>query len=308
MKFLFFVFFILPAPSFAEGDCGQSTGDAGLAGDLESAVTSAQPGRGQGKVPKVYYGTSRPTHVPLTDGQIMAVGSWDGCSGTVIADRWVLTANHCRIRRGQEFCIGEDADEPIACLRAEEVHRNPRADMTLVKLSGSTTEAAAGLQPIPLFTEDLDEDWIGVKAEAAGYGDQEDGGYGEREFSAEPIVDLDGHEMTIDGEGRRGVCFGDSGGPVMVIDSEGTVGVAGALSWGDNDCLGKDRYTRVDTNREWLEGILGPLDELDMGIVPPVSDAEGEDDATEPEESEPPDEEEDDFTTGEGWWEPIAWR
>jgi hypothetical protein len=297
MKILSLLSLLLMPASQSQDNCGAPAGDVGLSSDLQVAVNTATPGRGNGRVPKVYHGTERPTHVPLTDGQIMAVGSWETCSGTVIADRWVLTANHCRIYEGQQFCIGQDADDPIACLQAQVIHRNPDADMTLVYLSGSATEAAAGLQPIPLFDGDLDDDWIGVKAEAAGYGQQEDGGYGEREFTAEPIVDLDGHELTVDGEGERGVCFGDSGGPVMVIDSEGTVGVAGALSWGDPDCLGRDRYTRVDTNRDWLEGILGPLDELDMGGTPPVSDAEPE-----PEEELP------DYTTGEGWWEPIEWR
>jgi hypothetical protein len=297
MKILFLLPLLVLTPAQAQDDCGSAVGDVGLSGDLAAVVDHAAPGRGYGRVPKVFHGTDRPTHVPLTDGQIMAVGSWGTCSGTVIADRWVLTANHCRIYAGQQFCIGQDAEDPIACLQAQEVFRNPDADMTLVYLSGSTTSAAEGLQPIPLLEEDLDGDWIGVKAEAAGYGQQEDGGYGQREFTAEPIVDLDGHELTIDGEGRRGVCFGDSGGPVMVVDSEGTVGVAGALSWGDPDCLGQDRYTRVDTNREWLESVLGPLDELDMGQNQTVSDA-----GTEPVEELP------DYTTGEGWWEPIAWR
>lgn len=295
MKFLLLIPLAFLSTPRADGDCGASAADGGLSSDLQAAVTGAEPGRGHGKVPKVFHGTERPSYVPLTDGQIMAVGSWGSCSGTVIADRWVLTANHCRIYEGQRFCIGQDADDPIACLQAERVERNPDADMTLVYLSGSTTAAAPGLEPIPLFTTALDEDWIGAMAEAAGYGQQEDGGYGEREFTAEPIVDLDGHELTIDGEGRRGVCFGDSGGPVMVMDAEGSVGVAGALSWGDPDCLGQDRYTRVDTNLNWLEQVLGPLDELDMGTGPAVSDGDTG-------EALP------DYTTGEGWWEPISWR
>ncbi len=295
MKILILFPLALFPPARADGDCGAVDADGGLSSDLQSVVSTAQPGRGNGRVPKVFHGTERPSAVPLTDGQIMAVGSWGSCSGTVIADRWVLTANHCRIYEGQRFCIGQQAEDPIACLVAERVERNPDADMTLVYLDASTTAAAPGLEPIPLFTDALDEDWIGVMAEAAGYGQQEDGGYGEREFTAEPIVDLEGHELTIDGQGRRGVCFGDSGGPVMVQDADGAVGVAGTLSWGDPDCLGKDRYTRVDTNLGWLAGILGPLDELDMGGGEAV-------DPGDTGEALP------DYTTGEGWWEPIEWR
>jgi hypothetical protein len=104
-------------------------------------------------------------------------------------------------------------------------------------------------------------------------------------------VDLAGHELTIDGEGRHGVCFGDSGGPVMVIDSGGVTSVAGNLSWGDPDCLGKDRYTRVDTNRAWLEGLLGPLEGLREPPAVITTDAEP------PEEVELPD-----YTTSEGTW------
>jgi hypothetical protein len=289
--------FLLLSLGQAQDDCGATASDAGLAGDLR-VVTGAEPGRGRGKVPKVFHGTERPSWVPLRDGQVMAVGSWGSCSGTLIADRWVLTANHCRIYEGQRFCIGQKADDPIACLQAEEVHRNPDADMTLVRLSGSATAAALGLEPIPLFTGSLDEDWIGTMAEAAGYGQQEDGGYGEREFTAEPIVDLAGHELTIDGQGQRGVCFGDSGGPVMVLDAAGVVVVAGDLSWGDPDCLGRDRYTRVDTNLDWIEAVLGPLDELDMGGRPDP-ELPPEDTGL---EALP------DYTTGEGWWEPIEWR
>ncbi len=292
MSYAFLLPLILLPQGLSETDCGAATGDAGLLSDLGAAVSSAAPGRGNGLVPRVYYGTERPTHVPLSDGQIMAVGSWGTCSGTVIADRWVLTANHCRIYEGQRFCIGQDAEDPIACLQAAAVHRNPDADMTLVELNGSATAAAPGLQPILLFQGSLDDGWIGTVVEAAGYGQQEDGGYGEREFTAEPIVDLEGHELTIDGEGTRGVCFGDSGGPVMVVDAQGRTAVAGDLSWGDPDCLGRDRYTRVDTNLEWIESVLGPIEELDMG---------GSGGDIEVSEALP------DYTTGEGWWEPVEW-
>ena len=64
--------------------------------------------------------------------------------------------------------------------------------------------------------------------------------------------------LTIDGQGMRGVCFGDSGGPVMVIAADGTVRVAGDLSNGDGSCVGQDNYTRADVHRAWIEGFTGP--------------------------------------------------
>jgi hypothetical protein len=102
--------------------------------------------------------------------------------------------------------------------QAQEVHRNPDADMTLVRLNGSATTAALGLEPIPLFAGTLDEDWIGAMAEAA---------------------------------------------------------------------------------LDWIEGVLGSLDELDMGGQEPGEEQDGEDTGLD----ELPD-----YTTGEGWWEPIEWR
>jgi hypothetical protein len=99
----------------------------------------------------------------------------------------------------------------------------------------------------------------GTTAEAAGYGEQEDSSDGEREFTAEPISDLEDDQfMTIDGGGLHGACWGDSGGPVMVVASDASVRVAGDLSWGDPSCLDEDHYARTDTSVAWIESFTGP--------------------------------------------------
>ena len=206
----------------------------------------------------IYYGTAEPTVMPLVPGQTLAIGTFGGCSGTIIAPTWVLTATHCGLRAGAEFCVGERADDPSTCLGSSRVYDNPAGDMTLVELDRDARQALPALVPIPILTDDMDQGWIGRTAEAAGYGQQEDGGYGEREFTAEPIVALDGDDLTIDGEGRHGVCFGDSGGPVMAVGSDGSARVAGNLSNGDGSCVGRDHYTRVDVHRAWIEDHTGP--------------------------------------------------
>ena len=207
----------------------------------------------------IYNGTRMPTALPLTQGQVYAVGHLDGsCSATAIGGNWVLTAKHCGARSGSRFCVGIDPEDPSTCLRVDRAINNPEGDMTLLELERDPATALPELEPVLILTEDMNDSWLNRTAEAAGYGQQEDGGFGEREFSAEPIVSLRGDTMTIDGQGVRGVCFGDSGGPVMVLATDGSVRVAGALSNGDNSCLGRDNYTRVDVYREWIESYTGP--------------------------------------------------
>ena len=207
---------------------------------------------------KVYYGTAAPTHVPLTPGQVMAVGTFHHCSGLLITPTWVLSASHCNLRRGHEFCVGREPGNPDRCVDVVRGIDNPRADMALAELRRDLREVAPEVEPVPLVVGRLDDGWLGQTAEASGYGRNERGGYGRRAFTAQPIVSLGNRMLTIDGEGRRGVCFGDSGGPVMVAMADGSARVAGNLSGGDSSCVGRDNYTRVDVYRDWIEGYTGP--------------------------------------------------
>lgn len=237
-------------------------------GDVDQCT--ATPNKSAARESLVYYGTNRPTHVPLTDGQIQAIGTFHSCSGTFITDEWVLTADHCGLTTSDEFCIGVQASNPNVCFDITEVHSHSQGDMTLVKVGAPASSRLPGTQPIPIFLDSL-TDFVGDTAEAAGYGQQEDGGYGEREFTAEPIDDVSGDTVTINGEGRHGVCFGDSGGPVMVIAADGSPRVAGALSNGDGNCVGFDRYTRVDTYRDWILSFIGEVPDVE----PPAPECGG---------------------------------
>ncbi len=205
----------------------------------------------------VYNGTPEPTELPLSPGQILAIGTFGGCSGTFIHDEWVLSAEHCSLHPGGTFCVGNDPMDPDTCFDVEQVENHPELDLAVVRVSPPASERAPLLQPIAINTMPLTSSIIGTIAEAAGYGRQEDGTSGEREFTAQPIVALDGNNLVIDGMGERGVCFGDSGGPVMILDGGGGIRVAGDLSFGNSNCVGRDQYARTDLVADWIEDFTG---------------------------------------------------
>jgi hypothetical protein len=211
--------------------------------------------------PKVYNGTLLPSYVPLTPQQMPAIGSFRLCSGTLISPTWVITAKHCGLSSGVQFCLGYDPDEPDICFDSARVLNHPDVDLTLVELTQDARTRMPQLTPLGVMRDPMGSEWIGRQAEAAGYGETQEGTLGTRYFTAEPIVSLDRGLVTIDGQGQRGVCFGDSGGPLLVLADDGTVRVAGVLSNGDESCLGRDNFTRTQLHLAWIEERTGPLDD-----------------------------------------------
>ncbi len=207
----------------------------------------------------VYYGTDQPTHVPLSEGQVIAIGNFGGCTGTLVAPTWVASASHCGHRRGVRFCLGRTPTSEDACFTAVRAIDHPSGDLSILELDRDALAALPGVEPIPMIEDDLDRSWVGRTAEAAGYGRQETGRSGRREFTAEPIVAVQSDSVVIDGQGQRGVCFGDSGGPLMAIGTDGLPRIIGVLSYGDPSCTGRDTFTRLDVYRSWIEGYTGPL-------------------------------------------------
>ncbi len=182
------------------------------------------------------------------------------CSGTLVRGNRVLTAAHCADGTGVAFIgIGTDMFAGgVTTVPVSQVSIHPAwnpntlaGDLAMLTLSRNVTTAtpitpATSLHP-------LRQADVGRTGEAIGYGDDENFNFGRREHTDVPIVQIDADHVYTDSS-QSGVCFGDSGGPLLVrID--GILRIAGVASFvipGAQDCTGAAGYMRLDAFTSWL--------------------------------------------------------
>jgi hypothetical protein len=218
----------------------------------------------------IYNGTRDPGVVALSDGEELAIGWLHAagdpagifCTGTLVAPRVVVTASHCttgEVARDIGFGVGLLPSEARATFAVTEIFEHPQRDAAILILAEDATLRVPGLVPIGANDEPLPTSREGTQVEASGYGQTGDPNRDGRWFAALELETVGSDLLVVNGHGERGICFGDSGGPLLGTTSGGHSAVLAVESNGDNSCVGRDNMTRLDTIAGWMNSVTGGL-------------------------------------------------
>jgi V8-like Glu-specific endopeptidase len=227
-------------------------------------------------------GTRDPRSIGLSPGEQLAVG-WISnyraaettfCTGTLITSRIVITAKHCTEGREADtmsFGLGVEPTEAVAIFDIARKDEHPLEDATMLFLEqdavDTLNEANRGMSgltttviPISANRHTLAgqdrEQLIGRTVEVTGYGETQDPDKSGRYFARVVLSDVDEEFIVVDGNGDAGLCFGDSGGPVITANLRGKPVILGVEHGGDDTCSGRDFLVRLDQIRDWIDNGL----------------------------------------------------
>ena len=205
------------------------------------------------------------------------------CTGTLIADRVVMTAAHCvEGLRPKNVGVGFGARLNAAVWRkATEIWVHPdwdteriQNDIALIRLDEAAPD---GIRPIPFLPKALALTKLDLKSEVefVGFGETETGNSGVKMHVSNSLdwVCLSSLGCFIKGGGWANPktictdqepgapCSGDSGGPAF-IRRNGREYVAGITSYGDENCAVFGCSTKVDEFEREILDFLGVTGEL----------------------------------------------
>lgn len=217
-------------------------------------------------------------------GQLVRYGGNDyqGCSGTVVGDRVVVSAAHCVVMNQNQwvygadpelpdpatlfYAVGDDVRSPSCLLGAQSVQVHPDArvtaqgaiahDMSLIVLAQSVIETCPAVVPVQLNRDAIPEAFVGQLFLQGGFGSV-DASY---DFS--PVRYWSLLRMTAVGEDYVMVApesgfpsFGDSGSGLLRRYDDGSLRTIGMASVGGGTLMG---FVRTDPQGSFVDQVVTP--------------------------------------------------
>lgn len=210
-------------------------------------------------------------------GAIMAYddtyGGFSFCSGTLVHEKWVVSAAHCLEAASEYASYGTD----IYFVLGEDLSQNgildydlavnwmihPEYDPNYLQHDIGVMELSEGfpdIEPIPLNETIPSEDWNGVTFDYVGWGVTGDGreDSGVKRYATIPFYDYD-EQFIYAYDPDTNLCSGDSGGAGLLPLEDGGFTIAGVNSFvfgvqsNSTSCIGGGSgATRIDINFDWI--------------------------------------------------------
>lgn len=173
------------------------------------------------------------------------------CSGVLLRTGAVVTAAHCLPLELDQVRLANSEDAMTVVV--DRVARHPTLDIGLLFLPQDASRELEDFAPIGISDVVVAK---GDLVQLAGYGSDGLTLDTTLTFAVEEVTAVTKDYIEVTGGGFSGACEGDSGGPMLVRQDNGSVAVVAVLSSGHTSCRATDRYISMNLTVDWLRAQL----------------------------------------------------